>query len=121
MKASTLLKVASAVTAIVAVGAAIYSKTKCESQKEIDNETVDTEEVKEDNEVKSVVTEVLRNKQVTSVAFFGIACGFVWLITMPARIGRRAICHYAIEAIHNGNLTMEELIDLAKNVNQEAS
>lgn len=118
MKTSTLLKVASAVTAIVAVGAAIYSKTKCEVQKE--NEDVEEETV-ETNEVKTVVTEVLKNKQVANVAFFGVACGFVWLITMPARIGRRAICHYAIEAIHNGNLTMEELIDLAKNVNQEVS
>lgn len=117
MRISTIVKAVSVVAAMGMVGVTVYSKVK--ENKETDTEPeVKNEEAEEPEEPEPAKIDT---KQAVLAVSAGCVCGGLILVTMPAILGRKMICHYAIEAVKNGNLTMEELIELAKSENQEAA
>lgn len=117
MRISTIVKAVSVVAAMGVVGVTVYSKVK-ENKETTTEPEVKTEEVKESEKPEPAKIDT---KRVVLACSAGCVCGGLILVTMPAILGRKMICHYAIEAVKNGNLTMEELIELAKGENQEVA
>lgn len=117
MRISTIVKAVSVIAAMGVVGVTVYSKVK-ENKETTTEPEVKTEEEKEPEEPEPVKIDT---KRVVLAVSVGCVCGGLILVTMPAILGRKMICHYAIEAVKNGNLTMEELIELAKGENQEVA
>lgn len=129
MRVSTIFKAVATVAAIGLVGVKVYSKVKENKTNEVESEVKTEETVEDDSEEDSItgfkdMTIKQRAVVIEVSAVGGLLTGFLLLvITTPFRIEslyRRIVCHCVERAIDNGNLTFEELIDLAHNVSQEA-
>lgn len=129
MRVSTIFKAVATVVAISLVGVKVYSKVKENKTNEVESEVKTEETVEDDSEEDSItgfkdMTIKQRAVVIGTAVIGGLLSGFFLLwITTPLRleaIYRRAVCYCVERAIDNGNLTFEELIDLAHNVSQEA-
>lgn len=134
MKLSTIFKAVTVVSTIATVGLFAYSKTreakKIKMVKNIED-TVEPEESENTESVEKVKSELsnFTTKEKNAVILGGTLCGltgglivYATLVPICCRVGDCLIVYKLVQkATANGNLTIEELIDLAYNRGQEVA
>lgn len=111
MKLSNIVKVASVAVAVIGVGAVVYSAIKKEAEPKVVVVT-DEEDQVDDTEVENK-SNVLKYSLMA-----GVICGAISIVPgyfyAAKRSYRKMIDYLIFEAIDKGNITLDELVDLAK-------
>lgn len=111
MKLSNIVKVASVAVAVIGVGAVVYSAIKKEAEPKVVVVT-DEEDQVDDTEVENK-SNVLKYSLMA-----GVICGAISIVPgyfyAAKRSYRKMIDHLIFEALDKGNITLDELVDLAK-------
>lgn len=128
MKLSTIFKAVTVVSTIATVGLFAYSKAREAKKIKMDNDIEDVVEPKESEEAHSDLSD-FTTKEKNAAILGGTLCGltgglivYATLVPICRRIGDCLIVYKLVQkATGNGNLTIEELIDLAYNRSQEVA
>lgn len=111
MKLSNIVKVASVAVAVIGVGAVVYSAIKKEAEPKVVVVT-DEEDQVDDTEVENK-SNVLKYSLMA-----GVICGAISIVPgyfyAAKRSYRKMIDYLIFEALDKGNITLDELVDLAK-------
>lgn len=112
MKLSNIVKVASVAVAVIGVGAVVYSAIKKEAEPKVVVVVTDEEDQVDDTEVENK-SNVLKYSLMA-----GVICGAISIVPgyfyAAKRSYRKMIDHLIFEALDKGNITLDELVDLAK-------
>ena len=132
MKLSTIFKAVTVVSTIATVGLFAYSKVREAKKIKMDNDIEDVVEPKESEDIKFAEEETIAKKVKKTMGTItpkqwaislgvGCICALIALPVSTVASYCYVVCALVRKAIDNGNLTIEELIDLAYNAKPEVA